>query len=120
MMASAAAQYRVIGLQVNQQQSITEIIISHLFVSPDIQIDNIRYRCHNPIEVYPQHHCQQADLRFKLQQNQLQLSGRVDYDVVKQILKINAMDQDNTMVFNYDSGRQSPRTEPTAGPVNKG
>ncbi|GAA4818893.1 hypothetical protein GCM10011365_10760 [Marinicella pacifica] len=112
-------QYRLKGLQLLQQQSSTILDIKQLYMAPDIQINDIRYRCHHTVDVYPFHHCQQADLRFHLQQNQLQLSGRVDYDVLNNVLKVNAVDQDKTMVFNYDSARQRQRIELTDWPIKK-
>lgn len=112
-------QYRLKGLQLLQQQSSTILDIKQLYMAPDIQINDIRYRCHHTVDVYPLHHCQQADLRFHLQQNQLQLSGRVDYDVLNNVLKVNAVDQDKTMVFNYDSARQRQRIELTDWPIKK-
>jgi len=112
-------QYRLNGLHIEQRQQTTNISIEKLFVAPDIQIDQIQYQCRGSVGVYPIHSCLDAELAFDLQQNRLQLSGRVNYDAVEQLLKINAVDKDKTMVFNYDSARQRQDIKLTDWPIKK-
>ena len=111
--------YRLTGLQVEHRQEHTRVMIDSLFVAPDIHLKDIQYQCQGVVAVYPTHECQQAQLAFDLQHNRLQLSGRVRYDVVEQILQVNATDKDNTMVFNYDSEQQRQIIELTDWPIKK-
>ena len=111
--------YRLTGLQVEHRQEHTRVMIDSLFVAPDIHLKDIQYQCQGVVAVYPTHECQQAQLAFDLQHNRLQLSGRVRYDVVEQILQVNATDKDNTMVFNYDSEQQRQIIEMTDWPIKK-
>ncbi len=112
-------QYQIKDLHIEQQQKSTILRIKELFVAPDIHIKDIYYQCQGTVDLYPNHTCQEAELAFDLQQNRLQLVGQVNYDVLEQVLKINAVDQDNTMVFNYDSARKRQDIQLTDWPIKK-
>ncbi|MCX7544781.1 hypothetical protein [Marinicella gelatinilytica] len=112
-------QFRLSGLDIKNQSEQTVITVDKLFMAPDIIVDNINYQCQGSIAVYPSHHCQQANLAFDLQQNRLQLTGQVHYDVVNQILNIDAVDSDNTMVLSYDSARQRQNITLNNLPIKK-
>lgn len=118
LLTAQETQLRVTGLQIDKQQEQTKITIQKLFMAPDIEIDDIQYSCPQAIEVYPTHTCQQAQLAFDLQQNRLNLSGYVNYNLIDQTIKMNAVNSDNTLVFNYDSARQRQDIELNDLPVN--
>ncbi|MCW8869905.1 MAG: hypothetical protein OQK49_04310, partial [Proteobacteria bacterium] len=119
LLSAQTMQYQLSGLQVNHQDTGTSINMNELFVAPDIRFSDIRYQCKTEADIYPTHDCQQAELMFDLQEYRLQLSGQVYYDVIDQILKVDAVDKDNTMVFKYDSARQSQDIQLSNWPINK-
>ncbi|KAA3639866.1 MAG: hypothetical protein DWP95_09625 [Proteobacteria bacterium] len=97
---------RLTELQIKNQQQQTMVNIDKLFLAPDITIEKIQYQCRGAVALYPTHHCQQAELAFDLQQNRLNLTGQVFYDAVTQLLKVDAVDNNDTLVLSYDSRRQ--------------
>lgn len=103
---SAQSKWQFNDLQINYDNQNTQVTAASVTLLPETTISQLKYVCQSIINVYPQHDCPKAQLTFNLEQYKIALQGQVAYDLSLPWVKIDAIDQKDSINLHYDSRQQ--------------